>query len=103
MRWFPEEEDGLKDMFVRYMAALPKSMMVRCLGWWHHIGSLQRPTPLGGSRLKIISGNHHLPLPCCQPSPHPFHTQVHLRSDEDLKQVEEHGYKYQFILLDLYS
>jgi hypothetical protein len=28
MRWFPEEEDGLKDMFVRYMGALPKSMMV---------------------------------------------------------------------------
>ena len=27
-RWFPEEEDGLKDMFVRYMGALPKSMMV---------------------------------------------------------------------------
>ena len=33
MRWFPEEEDGLKDMFVRYMAALPKSMMVRRSGW----------------------------------------------------------------------
>jgi len=28
LRWFPEEEEGLKDMFVRYMAALPKSMMV---------------------------------------------------------------------------
>ncbi len=28
MRWFPEDEDGLKDMFVRYMAALPKSMVV---------------------------------------------------------------------------
>ena len=28
MRWFPEDEDGLKDMFVRYMSALPKSMVV---------------------------------------------------------------------------
>ena len=39
MRWFPEEEEGLKDMFVRYMAALPKSMMVSVLAChiFHHM------------------------------------------------------------------
>ena len=32
MVWFPEEEDGLKDMFVRYMAAFSKSMVVHLRG-----------------------------------------------------------------------
>eukprot|EP00798_Chlamydomonas_sp_ICE-L_P019187 gene19187-25801_t len=61
MQWFPEEEDGLKDMYVRYIGALPKSMMVhlRC-----------------DEDLKEVHLRSDEDL-----------KEVHLRSDEDLKEV----------------
>eukprot|EP00798_Chlamydomonas_sp_ICE-L_P019188 gene19188-25803_t len=58
MQWFPEEEDGLKDMYVRYMGALPKSMMV-------HLRS--------DEDLKEVMGNILLPeeFAALEASPHP--------------------------------